>query len=76
MARPKQSLAQCWNLSSLITIMFDLGGNYALLSLATACGLYALYCKYSRISVSDVPGPESKTLLLGMSYGFTELTDC
>ena len=42
-------------------------GNTALLSLAAACGLYTAYRKYSRISISDVPGPESKTFLLGTS---------
>lgn len=41
-------------------------GHYALLSgVAIACGLYTLYRKYSRISISDVPGPESSSFLLG-----------
>jgi len=48
--------------------MLDLmNGNYILLSLTAACGLYTLYRKYSGISISDVPGPEPKTFLLGMS---------
>jgi len=56
--------------------MLDLvEGNYALLSLAAACGLYTLYRKYSRISISDVPGPGSKTFLLGVSHGFTQLRE-
>ena len=51
------------------------GGNYALLSLAATCGLYTLYRKYYRISISDVPGPESKTFLLGVSHGFTQFRE-
>ena len=51
----------------LDTMLNLVGDNYALLSVAAACGLYTLYRKYSRISISDVPGPESKTFLLGTS---------
>lgn len=52
-----------------------LDSNYTLLSVAAACGLYSLYRKYSRISISDVPGPESETFLLGHSKELL-LTDC
>lgn len=54
--------------SLFLHIMLNLmDGNYVLLSLAAACGLYTLYRKYSRISISDIPGPELKTFLLGTS---------
>ena len=48
-------------------LLDSVNGHYALLSgVAAACGLYTLYRKYSRISISDVPGPESNSFLLGV----------